>query len=130
MKLVKHEIKGSLGQGVVYQLNGLCSNQESNNLQWNSFRFYTPQGKQTDQHGFHYFDVPADSIPVERDDTLDKILIIMVTQDKGIEVLEIFAGAEMETTTIGLEGDIIATVSIPANEEQEIMVNYKEVIHG
>jgi hypothetical protein len=130
MILNKHTIKGKKGETVCYTLPNFRFDSSDNKLKWDAFRFYTPEGNQTDDQGFKYFDVPGDEVLIERDDTLNKELLIIVTKDQGTEVVEILEGAETEAITIGLEGDIAASGFIPADPGEEISINYKEVTDG
>lgn len=130
MILNKHIIHGRKGKTVCYELPDFHFDTSDNKLKWETFRFYTPLGDNTDEQGFHYFDVPADEALVERDNDLDKNLDIIVTKGNGVEILEVFDGAEVETITIGLEGDIIVSGFIPASPHEEIVFDYKEVTDG
>jgi hypothetical protein len=130
MILNKHTIKGKKGETVCYTLPNFRFDSSDNKLKWDAFRFYTPEGNQTDDDGFKYFDVPGDDALIERDDTLNKELMIIVTKDEGTEVVEILEGAETEPITIGLEGDIVAAGFISADAAEEITIDYKEVTNG
>lgn len=102
-----------------------------NTLSWEGFRFYTPVGGAVDTAGFHYFDAPAGEILLEREE-LSKTLLLIITQERGVEALEIYQGAEaeMDSIVIGLEGDIVATGYIPADPNVEISISFKEVLNG
>jgi hypothetical protein len=128
--LTKHTIKGKIGSTVVYRLANLRFDESDNKLKWDSFRFYTPLGNRVDEKGYKFFAVPADEIPIERDDILDKELAVIITEKNGVEAVEIFEDAENETISIGLEGDIVVTGFIPADPQKEIELHYKEVTHG
>jgi hypothetical protein len=130
MVLTKNTVKGKKGKTVSYTLPNLRFDITDNKLKWDAFRFHTPEGNQTNNEGFKYFDVPADEVLIERDDTLNKQLIIKITRDSGTEAIEILEGAEIEAIIIGLEGDVVAAGFIPANLEEEIIINYKEVTNG
>ncbi|NIM11528.1 MAG: hypothetical protein GTO45_16530 [Candidatus Aminicenantes bacterium] len=130
MILNRHTIKGKKGETVCYTLPNFRFDSSDNKLKWDAFRFYTPEGNQTDDDGFKYFDVPGDEALIERDDTLNKELMIIVTKDQGTEVVEILEGAETEAIVIGLEGDIVAAGFIPADAAEEITIDYKEVTNG
>jgi len=130
MNLQKLSIKGEKGQTVCYTINNFRFDPAENKLKWDAFRFFTPEGPQIDEEGVKYFYVAADEVALERDNLLNKVILVKATRDNGTEVLEILEGAEMETVTIGLEGDIIISAFIPANTRQEIAVNYKEVTNG
>jgi hypothetical protein len=130
MILNKHTIRGKKGSTVCYTIPNFHFDINDNHLKWDDFRFYTPLGESMDEEGFRYFDVPADEVLIERDDTLTKDLIIIATQEEGVEVIETLEGAEGEVITIGLEGDIIVSGTIPASEEEEITIDYKEVTNG
>ncbi|MCP5046721.1 MAG: hypothetical protein GY940_06090, partial [bacterium] len=118
------------GETVCYTMTGFQFDDSDNNLKWDAFRFYTPEGDITDEEGHRYFDVPADEIPIERDDTLNKHMMIIVTKNDGAEVVEVMEGAEFEGVSIGLEGDIVANGFIPAAPGEEIVFNYMEVTNG
>lgn len=127
MILNKHTIKGKRGKTVCYFLPNFRYD-INDKLKWDSFRFYTPEGDQTDDEGFKYFDVPGEEILLQRDVNLNKILMIIITKNEGTEILEIYEGAEMELLSVGLEGDIVVSGFIPSDPQQEISINYKEVI--
>lgn len=130
MQLNKHTVQGKKGKTVCYTLTNFRFDPGENKLKWDAFRFYTPEGGQTDEEGFAYFDVPADEIPILRDDSLNKEFMILVTKDEGVEFLEVLEDAEIQGFSIGLEGDIAATGFIPTNPGEEIVIDYKEVSHG
>lgn len=130
MQLNKHTIQGKKGATVCYTLTNFRFDSSDNKLKWDAFRFYTPEGNQTDDEGFKYFDVPADEYLIERDDTLDKEFMIIADKEEGIEIVEILEGAETEAIIIGLEGDIMAAGFIPADPAAEINIDYKEVTNG
>jgi hypothetical protein len=130
MILNKHTIRGKKGSTVCYSLPNFHFDSNDNHLKWDDFRFYTPVGESMDEEGFRYFDVPADEVLVERDDMLAKDLMIIATQDEGVEVIETLEGAEGEVITIGLEGDVIISGTIPAVDEEEVVIDYKEVTNG
>ncbi len=130
MQLNKQTIHGKKGATVCYTLPNFRLDSSDNKLKWNAFRFYTPEGNQTDDEGFRFFDVPGDEVLIERDDTLNKEFMIIVTKDQGTEVVEILEGAETEAIVIGLEGDIVAAGFIPADPAGEINIDYKEVTNG
>jgi hypothetical protein len=127
MTINKKIIKGKKGETVCYTLLNFRFDSSDNKLKWDAFRFYTPVGNQTDDNGFKYFDVPGDGALIERDDTLNKEFMLIVTKDQGAEVVEILEGAETEAIVIGLEGDIVAAGLIPADVAEEITIDYKEV---
>ncbi|NIR04220.1 MAG: hypothetical protein GTN82_02205 [Candidatus Aminicenantes bacterium] len=118
------------GKTVCYTLSNFRYDDSDSKLKWDAFKFYTPVGNQVDDQGFHYFDVLGDEVLIERDDTLNKGIEIKVISNEGVEVIEIYEGAETEAIIIGLEGDIIVSGSIPADLQAEIIIDYKEVTHG
>lgn len=128
MNLIKITITGKKGKTVNYSPQ---FQENENALSWESFRFYTPVGGAVDAQGFNYYDVPAGQVQIEREE-IPKTLLIIVTQERGVEAMEIYQGAEatMEPVIIGLEGDIIATGRIPADVQEEILIQFKEVING
>jgi hypothetical protein len=130
MLLSKHIIQGKKGHTVCYTLENFRFDSSDNMLKWDAFRFYTPLGGSIDGEGFNYFDVPAEAIPIERDDTLNKDLLIIATNDNGVDVVETLEGANGEDFSIGLEGDVIVSGFIPAAVEEEIVIDYKEVTNG
>jgi hypothetical protein len=125
--LNKHTIRGKKGETVYYTIPNFTL--EDSIIKWDPFKFYTPVGDQTED-GFTYFNVPSEQILIERDDTLDKEFIIIITKDQAVEFIEILEGAESGTIQIGLEGDIVASGFIPANPAEEINIDYKEVSDG
>jgi hypothetical protein len=130
MQLTKHTIHGKKGTTVCYTLPNFRFDSSDNKLKWDAFRFYTPEGDRADDEGFKYFHVSGDEYLIERDDTLNKEFMIIVTKDEGTEVVEILEGAETEAIVIGLEGDIVAAGFIPADAAKEITIDYKEVTDG
>jgi len=128
MNLIKITITGKKGKTVNYSPQ---FQENENALSWESFRFYTPVGGAVDAQVFNYYDVPAGQVQIEREE-IPKTLLIIVTQERGVEAMEIYQGAEatMEPVIIGLEGDIIATGRIPADVQEEILIQFKEVING
>jgi hypothetical protein len=127
MLFSKKIIHGIKGKTVCYSINNIRD--ETGYLKFDGFAFFTPFGSQQDQEGYKYFDVPADQILVERDESLDKTLLIKVTESI-VEAIEIYDGAEFEPINIGLEGDIVAMIYIPSDSGKDIEVEYKEVING
>lgn len=130
MQLNKLSIKGKKGKTVCYKLENFRFDLDDDKLKWDAFRFYTPEGEQTDEEGFSYFDVPADEVPILRDDSLNKEFMILVTKNEGVEFLEVLEGADMQGFSIGMEGDIVVSGFIPANPGEEIFIDYKEVSNG
>lgn len=128
MNLIKITITGQKGKTVNYSPQ---FQENENALSWESFRFYTPVGGAVDAQGFKYYDVPAGQVQIEREE-ITKTLLMIVRQNQGVEVLEIYQGAEatMEPIIIGLEGDIICDGRIPADPGEEISIQFKEVING
>ncbi len=127
MQLIKHTIQGKKGVTVCYTIPNFRFDDDAKQLKWDAFRFHTPEGDKKDADGFQYFDVPADYVPIQRDDQLNKQLLVITTLKKGVEALEIYQGATPEPITIGLEGDIIATGIIPSDPNRDIIIDYKEV---
>ncbi len=126
----KHTINGKLGSTVCYTLPNIRFDNSDNCLKWDSFRFYTPEADKIAENGFAYFDVPADQVLIERDESLNKHLLVFITKSQGIEAIELLQGAENESNNFGLEGDIVISVTIPAVQNEEIIINYKEVTNG
>jgi hypothetical protein len=124
----KHTIRGKKGDTICYT----CSNLrlDDGKIKWDAFRFYTPVGTLIDDDGYKYYDVPADEVPIQRDPMLKIELIIVVTQNSGVEAYEVPVGAEGGIGPIGLEGDIIVTAVIPSAPDEEIICDYKEVTNG
>ena len=50
MILNRHTIKGKKGETVCYALPNFRFDSSDNKLKWDAFRFYTPEGNQTDDH--------------------------------------------------------------------------------
>jgi hypothetical protein len=130
MQLNEHIIRGKKGKTVCYKLENLRFGPNDNKLKWDAFRFYTPEGEQTDEEGFTYFDVPDDEFLILRDELLNKEFVILVSKDEGVEFVEVIEDADMESFSIGLEGDIVASGFIPTNPDEEIVIDYKEVSYG
>lgn len=130
MKLNKHLIQGEKGKTVCYTVPDLTFDESRHTIQWGAFRFYTPEGNLEDNEGFRFFNVPADSVSVVRDEDLDKNLLIMATRENGVAALELYAGADHDPIILGLEGDIFISAHIPALREAEIVIDYKEVTNG
>lgn len=125
MNIKKTTIKGEKEKTVCYQLNNFRF--ENGSICWDAFKFYTPLGTQSD--GNNYFDVPAISELIERDD-INKEVLIKVTQSEGIEIIEILEGATPPSISIGLEGDIVCTVYVPTDTQESIEIQHKEVTDG
>lgn len=130
MILKKHTIRGKKGKTVCYSIPNIRFDETQNVLKWEAFRFYTPVGNQKDEHGFEYFDVTADEIPIQREKDLDKHLVVKVSRDEGVEAIEVLEGAQHETMTVGLEGDFVINGYIPSDPAIEIAIDYKEVTNG
>jgi hypothetical protein len=130
MKMEKMMIKGKKGHTVCYSLPNFRFDSETNQLKWDAFSFYTPLGELLDEDGFRYFNVPAEELLIQRDDNLDKELVVMITKENGIEAVEILQGAIPDSINIGIEGDIVLSGFIPADTNEEIVFHYKEVTDG
>lgn len=120
----KVSIKGKKGQTLIYTLNNVRFDEVDQKLKWDNTRIYTPLGD-LDDNGLKFFDIQADEVLIERDDVLTKEIRIFMTITK-VEAIEIYEGADMESTDLGLEGDLVIFGTIPAGTE-EIRINYKEV---
>lgn len=118
MIIKKHTIKGIKGQTVLYTYE---VEELENVIKIQNLFFLSPAGE-----------IQIDEIQVELErEELDKYLEVRVFVDKReypVEILEVYASAEVETEFIGVEGDVILTAFIPADENQEILIDYKEVI--
>jgi len=124
----KIAIIGEKGKTVCYTINNFRYENES--ICWESFNFYTPLGVSIDTEGHAYFEVPAISEIIQRDETLNKEVLIKVTQAEGIEIIEILEGAAPLKIAIGLEGDIVCMAYVPADLLEDIQISYKEVTNG
>jgi len=126
----RHVITGKKGRTICYKIAGFRYDKQDECIKWDDFRFYTPEGDQVDSDGFEYFDVPADEILIQRDPDLDKELLVIITRHRGVDAVEVLAGAEMDPLIIGLDGDIVANCFIPASTTQELVLDYKEIPNG
>lgn len=124
----KKTIKGKKGETVCYSISNFRF--ENGSICWDTFNFYTPTGTQLDGEGNAYFVVPTISETIQRDDTLDKEVLIKVTQTEGIEIIEILDGAVYPSISIGLEGDIVCKAYVPTDPQESIQIEYKEVTDG
>ncbi|MGD2087257.1 MAG: hypothetical protein PVH61_13820 [Candidatus Aminicenantes bacterium] len=97
-------IKGNKGKTVIYSIPNF--QYDDLKIKWDAFKFFTPVGDQVDAEGFSYFDVPADVIPITRDDTLDKVIF----------VISIYTGSQFEVIPIELFAGQDFTVIYTANE--------------
>ncbi|MCP5106005.1 MAG: hypothetical protein GY950_21655 [bacterium] len=138
MKLEKLTIHGKKGKTVCYSLPNFRFDDRDNKLKWDAFRFYTPVGKIADQEGRRFFNVMGAEVLIRRNHSRDSKLILKITRERGLEVLEFpdsartaaaGDGAASFTGHADLEGDIVATAFIPANPGKEIVIHYKEVTH-
>jgi len=120
MIINKHTIKGVKGQTVIYGFDVI---EEADSIVIRDLHFESPVG---------ILDIEEDIVVNLVREEIDKIINVKVFVDNRkypIEIEEIYIGAERdEVEIIGLEGDIILIVLIPADESQEIIINYKEVI--
>ncbi|MCP5053369.1 MAG: hypothetical protein GY940_39760, partial [bacterium] len=55
MILNKNTVQGKKGETVCYTMPGFQFDDSDNNLKWDAFRFYTPEGDITDEEGHRYF---------------------------------------------------------------------------
>lgn len=117
-----HTIKGKMGKTVIYSIPDFLY--AGNTLSWSAFRFYTPQGDKEDDKG-KYFDVPSISEEITGDPELDLIVSVKVSVS-GIEIVESLSDNPSDMT-VGIEGDIVATLVLPASGTPE--VSYKEVLN-
>jgi len=125
MIITPKTVKGTKGETVCYTIPNFRFNEGTSTLAWDSFTFYTPAGSLVDSAGYKYFVVEGAEVLIERDSSLNKILLIIV-RNTGIEAIECFEGTST-TINVGLEGDIICTGIIPYDPSLEIQVEYKEV---
>ena len=101
---------------------------DENVLSWDSFKFYTPVGNQEEtETGFKYFNIPADSILIERDASLYQEVIVYCIDG------EMFANGFYETEDVALpsfdlRGDHLLTIKIPP--EGDIIIEQREVTDG
>jgi len=120
MIINKHTIKGVKGQTVIYSFNVIENN---GNIVIKNLHFESPIG---------FLDIDEDFVIDLTREEIDKIINVKVFVDNReypIEIEEIYIGAERdEVEVIGLEGDIVLSIYIPADETQEIIIDYKEVI--
>lgn len=126
MSINKLSIEGTKGVTVCYSIPNITFT--NNHLTWDTFKFYTPLGTQSDTEGNNYFDVLALDELINRDDTLNKDVYVIVTAS-GIEIIEILEG-EQYSMSIGMEGDWVCRLIVPSDTGQEILVEYKEVTDG
>ena len=119
----KVQISGKKGKTVCYSINNLRI--EGDLLLWDNWQFMTPLGS-LELDGEKYFDVPATSFDISRDDTLDKEISIVV-KSTSIDVLYTLEGEVRESVNLGLDGDIVVTGIIPSDITENIKLQYYEV---
>ena len=124
-------IAGKKGETVCYSIPALEITETTDgiNLKWAAFRFYTPEGNLVDE-GYKYFEVEALNETLYRETIAKEFKILIKTG--GIYLIEKYLGTqEIEPIIIeGLEGDIVLTGIIPANQAETISIEYKEVFNG
>jgi hypothetical protein len=130
MTLKKVTVLGRKGKTVCYSLSNLRYDSIDNKLKWDAFRFYTPLGHIADNEGLRFFNVMGGQIQLQRDECFNKKLYVRITQERGIEVFEVPEGTEKNSFATGLGGDIVVTAYIPANPDNEISVEYRDVTDG
>lgn len=128
---IKNSIKGKKGKTVCYTFNLEITENTIINIKWEPWRFYTPEGNLVEaESGCKYFEVQALNEDFNRE-TIDKEILIGVKYEteSTINVIERYQGSQEENPfqIYGLEGDIVLTGIIPADPEQEIQIEYKEV---
>ena len=120
MIINKHIIKGVKGVTVIYNFDVI---ENTDNVVMRNLHFESPIGM---------LDIKEDIIINLIREEIDKIINVKVFVDSReypVEIEEIYEGAEKEEVeVIGLEGDIVLSIYIPADETQEIIIDYKEVI--
>jgi hypothetical protein len=124
--LQKRVIGGRLGETLCYKLKNFRYDDVEFKIKWDSSRFYTPAGLSIDEAGHKYFDIPATEILIERDEVLNKDLVVIAKAGQEVEVIETLEGAESESETIGPNGDFICSGYIPASLNEDIIIYYKE----
>lgn len=122
----KDTIKGKINATVLYKIPNFRV--EGDLFKFDAFRFYSPAAGTVDESGGRYFDVPADEADISRDDTLDLEIQIIVIYGQETQAIEILKGAAPPDVNVGIDGDLIATIDIPADPARDILVEYKEVI--
>lgn len=120
------QVIGEKGKTIIYSIPNVRIVDDS--LMWDSFRFYTPVGTLVDSEGYHYFDVLGDELLIERDEALDREIVVFVTQQNGIEAAGFYEGELPSIPSFDSDGDIIINIFIPCNPENEIKIEVKEVI--
>jgi hypothetical protein len=115
---------GKKGSTVVFSIPNLELN--GNVLSWDSFKFYTPVGDLDD--GFKYFNIPADSITIERDTSLYKEVIVYCVGGV-VSAQGFYEGEDVSLPSFDLRGDHLFTVKIPSlSDPGEITIEQREVI--
>lgn len=124
--MIKHTITGKKGKTVCYTIANIDFT--ANTLTWDPFIFYTPHGDLTDAQGNKYFNVPPDSITLQREE-LDKRFYLKISVTAEPELIVIYQDEKpAQPLVVGLEGDICVYGHIPTDPLQEIQIHYKEVL--
>ncbi len=135
----KINIAGKKGKTVCYTIQNLLITEgtTSINIKWDPWRFYTPAGNLTEAGTDNkYFEVQALDETLTRE-TLDKEIVIAIKLDtasgeSNIYVIEkyLVEQGDLPIKIEGLEGDFVLWGTIPADPEQEIQIEYKEVTNA
>jgi hypothetical protein len=125
MIITTRTIRGAKDKTVCYTIPWV---QTETAIAWPEWRLYTPEGPEVElETGLRYIHVEAGSVELARDAELDKDCLLLVTA-AGVELVEILEGAQVDPIAGGLEGDIVATATIPADTAAPITVTIKEVV--
>lgn len=125
MIITTRTIRGAKGKTVAYSIPWT---QTETAIAWPEWRLYTPEGPEVEpETGHRYIPVDAGSVGFSRDAELDKDCLLLVTA-AGVELVEILEGAQVDPISVGLEGDIVATATIPADTTAPVVVTIKEVV--
>jgi len=114
----KHTIKGLKDKTVIYNFD---IEESSTGIIIKDLYFESPVGKKQ---------LEGIQVDIEREE-INKVVNIKVfvdSREDDVVVDEIYEGAEVKSEYIGLEGDIVASIFVPADVNKEVVVDYKEVI--
>lgn len=120
MIINKHTLIGKQGETVIYSFDVI---ENGNQIIIRNLNFNSPVGELIGDE-----DIIIDLVREEVDKHL-QVEVYVDDREDDIIVKEIYITAEVEPVIIGLEGDIILTGYIPSDTNQEITINYKEVIN-
>ena len=132
-QLKKHASKkGTKGKHVIFSPN-ITFDETTGILTIPTFRLYTPiEGLPQDENGHTYYQVPPDTVLIQRNAKYNREIYIFAEVGKEIQVYPVFLHkkAGRLTKSVGLEGCLIAKVIIPKDPQVDIIIDYWEITDG